>query len=520
VAQAEAADHGARGARHATPEEGAMKRSLAAHESSSTSSVARRLEDLPGPRGWPLVGNALQLEPRRLHLILEGWAKEFGSPYQLRLGTQRVLVIADNEVFSDVLRDRPETFRRFSPMAAVIDELGASGVFSAEGERWRRQRKLVMHAMTPQVVQHFFPTLERATARLERRWRAAATTTGVPFNPARDLKRYALDITSALAFGTDTSSLERDDDPLQRDLEQFFGVVSRRTVAPFPYWRYLRLPQDRAADAMLARVHAAGVGFIALARQRLAADPARAAQPENMLEALVAARDAEGSGFTDDDVLGNVLTILAAGEDTTANTIAWLLIFLATNPEAAARVAAEADQHAADVRDFAALDHLDYLEAAAEEAMRLKPVATALFLEANVDAEVAGVQINAGTPVWGVLRPTALDLRHFPDAHAFRPERWLVADAARLDDPKRKVLAFGGGPRFCPGRYLAMVEIKMAVAMVARNFVVSLDAGAGAIEETFNFSMMPSHLPLRLRLREGADARAGEHEAASASRAS
>jgi len=101
--------------------------------------------------------------------------------------------------------------------------------------------------------------------------------------------------------------------------------------------------------------------------------------------------------------------------------------------------------------DFAALDRLDYLDAAAMEAIRLKPVAPLLFLEANRPAEVGGVHVDAGTPVWGVMRRTALDEAHFPEAAAFRPERWLHGDhVAGHDDPKRKVFGFGAGPRFCP----------------------------------------------------------------------
>lgn len=458
---------------------------------------ARGIEDLPGPSGWPLLGSALALEPRRLHLILEDWAAQYGSPYQFRLGPRRVMVVADNEVTAALLRERPDTFRRFSPMASVIDELGATGVFSAEGDRWRRQRKLVMRALTPEVVKHFFPTIERFTARLERRWREAASH-GATFTPARDLKRYAMDVTTALAFGTDIDSLQHDEDPLQSDVEQLFAVMGRRTAAPFPYWRYLRLPQDREADAGVARIRAAVAGFIEAARARHAADPALHTRPENMLDALVAARDEPGSGFTDEDVSGNVMTILAAGEDTTANTLAWLLLFLAGDEAAAGKVAAEADAHASGPQDFAALDRLEYIEAAAMEATRLKPVAPALFLETNVPTEVAGVRLEAGASLWCVLRPSVLDARHFPEPAAFRPERWLGAHEGGLEDPKRKVLGFGAGPRFCPGRYLALVEIKRVTAMVARNFTLSLDPGTREVEEVFSFTMMPGRLPLRL----------------------
>jgi cytochrome P450 len=474
-----------------------MERSPIAQQASRSGTKTRRVEDLPGPRGWPLLGNALEIEPRRLHLILERWAAQYGSPYQFRLGPKRVMVVADNEVFAAVLRDRPETFRRFSPMAAVIDELGANGVFSAEGERWRRQRKLVMRALTPEVVRHFFPTLGRVTARLERRWRETASQRST-FTPARDLKRYAMDVTSALAFGTDVNSLEHDDDPLQRDVEQLFAVLSRRAIAPFPYWRYLRLPQDREADFLAERLRRAVAGFIEAARARLAADPALRTRPENMLDALVAARDEPGSGFTDEDVSGNVMTVLAAGEDTTANTLAWLLLFLASDGDAAANVAAEADAHASGPQDFHALDRLEYIEAAAMETTRLKPVATALFLETNTATDVDGVRVDAGAAVWGLLRPTALDGGHFPGPAAFRPERWLGAREGGIDDPKRRVLAFGAGPRFCPGRYLALVEIKMVTAMVARNFTLSRETDAGEVEEVFSFSMMPSRLPIRL----------------------
>jgi cytochrome P450 len=375
-------------------------------------------------------------------------------------------------------------------------------VFSAEGEHWRLQRKLVMRAMTPEVVKHFFPTLVRMTERLRRLW-CEAVAAGRPIDMPRDLKRFSMDVTSALAFGVDVDSLEHSDDRLQADVEHMFDVMCRRTAMPVPYWRYFKLPIDHRTDAAVARIRNAVAGFIANARKRLAGHPELRAKPSNMLDAMVAARDESGSGFTDDDLTGNVMTILVAGEDTTANTIAWLLYFLATHPDVAAKAVAEADAVLGDgPPDFAALDRLDYIEAAAMEAIRLKPVAPLLFLEANHPVEVGGVSVAAGTPVWGVMRRTALDEAHFPDAASFRPERWLHGDhVAGHDDPKRKVFGFGAGPRFCPGRYLAMVEIKMAVAMTARNFSLALDGDPAAVQEVFNFTMMPGSLPIRLQAR-------------------
>jgi cytochrome P450 len=82
-------------------------------------------------------------------------------------------------------------------------------------------------------------------------------------------------------------------------------------------------------------------GFITTARQRLAADPARRAAPQNLLEAMIVAADEPDSGIDDDQVAGNVLTMLLAGEDTTANTLSWCIWLLKQHPAALARAMAE-----------------------------------------------------------------------------------------------------------------------------------------------------------------------------------
>ena len=84
----------------------------------------RSLSDLPHPKGLPLLGNALQLEPSRLHLILEEWCGRFGEGYTIRLGPKTVFVSSDPELLQTALRERPERYRRFSPIEAVIDEMG------------------------------------------------------------------------------------------------------------------------------------------------------------------------------------------------------------------------------------------------------------------------------------------------------------------------------------------------------------------------------------------------------------
>ena len=420
--------------------------------------------------------------------------------YRFQGGPRKLMVLSDPSIIATLLRDRPDALRRTVRSERVLKELGTTGVFSAEGEEWRRQRKLVMRALTPEVIRNFFPTLVLLAERLLARW-ASATAAGRKVDVLRDLKAWTLDVTIWLAMGQDINTLEHDTNPLQKDIEAIFHRVARRLTSPVSYWRYFRLPVDRAADAASARIRDAATGFIAQARARMDANPALRAKPTNLLEAFVAARDEPDSGFTDIHVIGNAVTMVFAGEDTTSNTIAWLLDFLSRDERVAGLVAAEADAVLGDsrvLRDFGAIDRFPYLDASVNEAMRIKPVAPFLGLETNKELVVGGVLVPARTPIIVMLRLAGMNPADFPEPDLFRPERWLGEKPPVNDDPARKLFPFGGGPRFCPGRYLAMAEIKMAVSMVARNFRVRLDANPAEVKELFTFTMTPSALPVHL----------------------
>ena len=468
----------------------------------------RSIADLPGPRGVPLLGNLRQIQPGRFHRNMEDWAREFGPIYRFTMLKRSFVVVSRRDTIASMLRDRPDTFRRSTRTARMLEEAGTRGLFTAEGEEWRRQRKLAMRALTPEVVHRFFPTLVMMTERLCLRWKAALAA-GRPVDVLRDLKAWTLDVTVGLAMGQDINTLEHEDNPLQRDIEFIFKRVARRLTTPVEYWKVFKLPVDREAEAAAVRIHAAIDGFIAQTRARMAADPALRGKPSNMLEALVAARDEDDSGFSDSVVAGNAITMVFAGEDTTSNSVAWLLNLLPQSPAAVARAADEADRllgQEAVARDPHLLERMDYLDAATREAMRLKPVAPFMAAETNVATQVEGVRLPAGTVIFLMLRQAAEREGGFAQPEAFMPERWLNGagdggDVPDASDPARTMFPFGGGPRFCPGRYLAMAEIKMAMSMILHNFEFTLRPDAPPVEECFTFTMTPSALPLLLRAR-------------------
>jgi cytochrome P450 len=471
---------------------------LAADDARATRRL-RTIEELPGPRGWPILGNLPQIRKSRLHQALEAWRQRYGDYFQIQLGRRRFLVVADPQAITAMLRDRPEGFRRNSLMETIGAEMGINGVFGANGEAWIRQRRLVMAAFTPAKIKSYFPSLAQVSARLLRRWRQAAAR-NTPIDLRSDLMRYTVDVTAGLAFGADINTLESESERIQQHLDQVFPMLQRRLLAPFPYWRYFRLPVDRRLDRHLAVVHAAVAEFIRAARVRLS-DPERRANPRNLIEAMLVERDRPDSDVSDQEVAGNMLTMLLAGEDTTANSLAWTIYLLRQNPAAEQRLRAELKEVLGSCElpdDSERLARLKYAEACASEAMRLKPVAPFQPAEANRDTQVGDVRVPKGSVVFGLARPNAVDERYFPEAHAFRPERWLSGDGRGAGE--RISIPFGAGPRICPGRYLALQEMKLVLAMLFGNFqIASLTGDDGeAIEEELAFTMSPSRLILTL----------------------
>jgi len=223
---------------------------------------------------------------------------------------------------------------------------------------------------------------------------------------------------------------------------------------------------------------------------------------------MIVAADSADSGVTDTEVAGNVLTMLLAGEDTTANTLAWMIYLMHRHPDALRRARDEVLAVAGGVGQFdpQRMAGLDYLEACALETMRLKPVAPFQAVEALRDTTIADVQVPRGTIVWCVMRADSISDAHFPDSAAFKPERWLGdgAAASPLSSAKRVSMPFGAGPRVCPGRYLALLEIKMAMAMLLAHFEIdAVDTPNGAEPvEHMSFTMSPLGLSMRLRERD------------------
>src|SRR5258706_15678644 len=133
--------------------------------------------------------------------------------------------------------------------------------------------------------------------------------------------------------------------------------------------------------------------------------------------------------------------------------------------------------------------------------MRLRPVAPLFFLEALDDTVITDVEIPKGVTIVLLIRPPAVDAANFGAPDEFRPARWVDPGATSGAHDPGAHQPFGSGPRICPGRTLALLEMKLILAMLYRSFDVERVGVAADVKEVFSFTMVPKGLNVRLKFR-------------------
>jgi cytochrome P450 len=474
------------------------------HGPDADAPAVRSIGDLSGPRGLPLVGNLLQVRPSRIHLQLEQWCREYGPIFRFDLGRGTMVGIGDSDAMSAILRDRPDGFRRSQNLKRIVDELGIHPLFTSEGQAWRDARRGFVAAVPAAFLRSRFDVVASALQRLHRRVEPAARV-GQTLDVKDHLMSYTFDVIWPLACGGELS-----DDPPRREVQTLLRTMQRRVLAPLPYWRWLPLAETRAVDRAVETLSSHARIALARARARIRERPDLGAQPQSVIEAMVATQTG-GSPHSEELLVGNIIfAMFIGGLETAATVLAWALWFLAREPHAQARLATEAHSILGDQpypTDVDSIDRLDYTEAVLHESMRLKPSLPFIPMQALQDTTILDTHIPTGTKLTILNRHAALQPTNFSDPDRFDPGRWLAPEHSRqtTDRPRthqrNASVPFGAGPRFCPGRNLALLETKAALAMIGANFEISLDGSAKPVTERMQGSLAPNHLRLQLRKR-------------------
>ncbi len=459
----------------------------------STPSTApkRGLKSIPGPKPKVLVGNLPEIPMDQFHLYLKDKAKQYGHIFKLSLAQKNMVVLSNAETVRSILKNRPGQFRRVSAMQQVFSEMGINGVFSAEGEEWQVQRKMMNQAFKVNQLVHYYPIITQTTERL-----VSVLSEHCQHHDSFDfqalMQRFTIDITTQLAFGNDVNSLGNGNSVFQEKCATVFPMISYRLKSPFPYWRYFKLKRDKELDSALAFVREHCDRFIAEAEEKVK----HKQTPSNILESMIMARDEEGIAFTHQQLFANIVTLLLAGEDTTANTLAWAVYYLIKNPQYQTQL----HQEIAELTPH--LDHLPLLNGVIQEAMRLMPVAPVLYMENTQDEVIEGYEIPAGTMLVLMVSQSGHEEAHFPEPEAFKPERWVNMSEEERKGHGKALMHFGSGPRLCPGMQLAHLEMKYALIAMFSQFTFSLEEGCSP-ESLFAFTVMPKDLRVKVKRRDG-----------------
>lgn len=429
---------------------------------------------VPTPPGaWPVLGHLRFIRRRPLEFLASA-ARE-GDVVRLRLPGDVFLLNHPDHV-QRVLHDNHANYRK-NYFYARMKPLVGEGLLTAEGADWKRKRRLAQPAFHRERIAGFAGIMAHHTRAMLDRWDGEAAQ-GAPMDVAADMMRLTLTVVGHALFGLD---LLGEADEVGRALTAALRITNDR------FYALLHLPSVptprnlRFARAM--RVLDGVVSELIGARRH-------AGPRQDLLGMLMEARDeGGGGGLTDQELRDEVMTMVLAGHETTANALAWALVLLSGAPDVDRRLHEEAagvlDGRAATATD---LPRLEYTARVSQEAMRLYPPAWIFGREAIAPDAFGEFQVPAGAAV--VVCPWALhrDPRFWEDPERFDPDRFLpAAVAARA---KYAYVPFAAGPRMCIGNMFAAMEMQIALAMIADRYRLALAPGH-SVEREASVTLRP-----------------------------
>ena len=415
----------------------------------------------PGPTSFSLPRTrAFARNP--LPILLDAYARH-GPIFSVRILHACGVFLLGPEANHYITVSHADNFRwRDGGLGDLIPLLG-DGLLTIDGAYHRRARRIMLPAF------HHERIAAAADVMLEEAERATADwATGRRLDLYRFTRTLALRVAQRALFGFDPDASSRELDAAA-EFERALGFYGRDYLL-----QILRGPRTPWATLQRARHRLDRMLYAEIARRR-----ARGGLEErgDLLSLLMAARDEDGSEFTDRELRDQVMTLLFAGHDTTTSTVTFLFYELARNPGARAAVLEELDrvvgERPVQAADLARMP--EQLEMAIDETLRLYPPAW-IGPRRNVEAfEFAGHRVPAGVPLYYCSWASHHLPDVFDDPEAFRPERFAPEAKAAL--PKGAYVPFGGGSRTCIGMRFGQMEIRAIAATILRRFTVELDPG-------------------------------------------
>jgi cytochrome P450 len=349
-----------------------------------------------------------------------------------------IVHVADRELVEQMFKWRPGQYVVGDARRMMEPVLGPASLLLLDGDRHLRMRRLMLPPFHGDAIAHYAALIEGIALREIARWRAGDTV-----RMRAVAQTITLEAIIRAVFGvTDDERVAQLKRLLPRlsSVSPFLAVESlRRDLGPrSPWGRFLRV--RARADALL---------YDEIARRRRDGD---GDGRRDVLSLLLAARDERGAPLSERELRDELVTLLLAGHETTANSIAWAFERLLRTPHALERASAEAR---------AGAGH-EYVNAVIDETLRVRPVVTEVFRQVAQPVELGGYRFEPGDLVAASLLLVQRDpALYTPDPHAFRPERFLAGAPDSY-----AWIPFGGGVRRCLGAAFAQLEMRVAIQTI------------------------------------------------------
>jgi cytochrome P450 len=427
---------------------------------------------MPPQRPGTKLTQTLRFVRAPLTSALESYAAA-GDVWQLKLASraESFVVTAHPDHVKSLLTansDAPSLTGE-SPLRPIM---GPNSVLTLVGERHMRQRKLLLPPFHGDAVARYVEMIERTVETELDGWRSGQT-----FPLAARMQAVTLEVIMSGVFGIDAGGEPGSPERKLREITR--RMMSGSTTLA---WQLVelqnvgRLEPRGVMKRLLAMIDRRMYEVIA---RRRAAGPVE--DRHDVLSVLLATRDEDGQPMTDEELRDELMTLLLAGHETTANSLAWTverLLHGRGGPQAYARL-----------RELVRSSDPDadaYVEATINEGMRVRPVIPFIVRMARPSWRLGEFVLPERTPV--AMSIVALHHRPdvYPDPHTFAPERYLHRKPGTYT-----WIPFGGGIRRCLGATLAMAEQRVVLRELARRVDLSAADGAAEKPRQRNVTMIP-----------------------------
>jgi cytochrome P450 family 135 len=406
----------------------------------------------PGPRVPALLQTlAWALAPT---WFMDRCAKALGECFTVTFfpsGMQLVLV-SDPEAVKTVFTAPPEVAPSGAANSPVAPVMGPHSVIVLTGPEHMRQRKLLLPPFHGERMREYEQVIIEATRRDMASW-----PLGSPMRLADRTRAITLEVILRAVFGVEAERMDR--------VREAVRALLVPAATPLMIMRIAlsRPSLERPGGAFgEALDHLDAVIYEELERRRVQED---LAERTDILSLLMQARDEDGEPMTDPELRDELVTLLLAGHETTATSVAWAIERLLRHPDKLARLVAEIDAYPDGGEE--------YITAVVNETLRVRPVVPIVVRMLKHELQVGPYTLPAGTRVTPSIYLTNRNPRVYEEPAAFRPERFLGSAPETFS-----WIPFGGGIRRCIGAAFAQLEMKLILRTVLSELEPTRPRGA------------------------------------------